>query len=210
MGKHGPSIVVEFGGRKFRRYPESPARHLRSYFHAQRGYSLHRAIWESVHGPQPAGMHVHHVDGDPLNNDIANLQLVSAAEHMREHASEPERVEKALKNIARARAAAPAWHRSEAGRAWHVEHGRRVFAGREPVQLVCKVCRTSFASLQPWALVCSRKCSAKDRRQSGLDDADFTCAECGGSFRRSRFKPAKYCSQPCCKRARHRASGAGL
>ena len=31
---------------------------------------------------------VHHIDGDPLNNDLANLQLMSQAEHRRRHAAE--------------------------------------------------------------------------------------------------------------------------
>ncbi len=46
----------------------------------------HRIVWEDHFGEIPAGMQVHHVDGDKTNNDISNLQLVSPLEHKRLHA----------------------------------------------------------------------------------------------------------------------------
>jgi hypothetical protein len=33
--------------------------------------------------------HVHHKDGDPLNNDLNNLQVIEEAEHMRLHKAHP-------------------------------------------------------------------------------------------------------------------------
>lgn len=47
---------------------------------------LHRAIWEKQHGPIPAGYHIHHSDGNPGNNKLDNLELVSHATHMKLHA----------------------------------------------------------------------------------------------------------------------------
>src|SRR4051794_26547156 len=46
----------------------------------------HVYVWEQHHGRAvPAGHDVHHRDGDKLNNDIANLQLVAKLEHKRIH-----------------------------------------------------------------------------------------------------------------------------
>ncbi len=40
---------------------------------------VHRAIWEIVRGPIPAGMQVDHIDGNALNNLIENMRLVAPA-----------------------------------------------------------------------------------------------------------------------------------
>jgi hypothetical protein len=45
----------------------------------------HRWAWEQAHGPIPDDHDIHHIDGDPLNNDLANLQLVDKVTHKRIH-----------------------------------------------------------------------------------------------------------------------------
>ena len=47
--------------------------------------TLHRLIWEKHNGGIPKGYQVHHIDGNKLNNDISNLQLLSAEEHTTFH-----------------------------------------------------------------------------------------------------------------------------
>lgn len=46
---------------------------------------LHRAIWEKFHGPIPEGYNVHHIDGNKLNNDISNLELIHHNKHAQLH-----------------------------------------------------------------------------------------------------------------------------
>ena len=46
---------------------------------------VHRIIWELHYGPIPPKHEIHHVDGDRLNNELANLQCVSLSEHRRIH-----------------------------------------------------------------------------------------------------------------------------
>jgi hypothetical protein len=50
--------------------------------------NVHRKIWKKHNGDIPKGYHIHHIDGNPYNNDISNLQCVSAEEHALIHASE--------------------------------------------------------------------------------------------------------------------------
>lgn len=44
-----------------------------------------RLIWSEANGPIPAGCVIHYRDRDTLNDDLANLECLSRAEHAREH-----------------------------------------------------------------------------------------------------------------------------
>lgn len=49
----------------------------------------HRVIFESFYGPIPKGCVIHHIDGDKTNNCILNLQLLTRADHNRQHNTIP-------------------------------------------------------------------------------------------------------------------------
>jgi hypothetical protein len=51
------------------------------------GKYLHRLIWEDAYGPIPEGYDCHHIDENPLNNDLSNLKLMLHAEHVSLHNS---------------------------------------------------------------------------------------------------------------------------
>lgn len=44
--------------------------------------SLHRMIWEHINGEIPHRLEIDHIDGDPSNNSILNLRLVTHALNM--------------------------------------------------------------------------------------------------------------------------------
>lgn len=46
---------------------------------------VYRNVWIKHCGPIPAGYHIHHIDGNPWNNDISNLMCVSPMEHYEIH-----------------------------------------------------------------------------------------------------------------------------
>jgi len=48
----------------------------------------YRKVYELHHGKIPKGYHVHHIDGNPLNNEITNLKCISAEEHAKIHKNE--------------------------------------------------------------------------------------------------------------------------
>ena len=62
-------------------------------------------------GKVPAGHHIHHVNGDKSNNNIENLQVLSAKEHCRLHMT-PERLEKSRAHAERIRPLTKKWHSS--------------------------------------------------------------------------------------------------
>ncbi len=45
----------------------------------------HKYIWELHNGKIPEGYIIHHKDCNPLNNELSNLQCMSAAEHVSLH-----------------------------------------------------------------------------------------------------------------------------
>ncbi len=45
----------------------------------------HRWVWYCSFGVIPEGFHIHHKDGDKLNNRISNLECLSPSEHAKEH-----------------------------------------------------------------------------------------------------------------------------
>ena len=121
--------TVQFQGHTYTRYPGHPVRHSRVYFNP--GVSdkmkyglevLHREVWKAHHGPIPKGCIIHHRDGNPLNNDIDNLECVTRKQHGERHkylASD-----ELKQHLAEIRPKATEWHRSTEGRRWHKEHGK--------------------------------------------------------------------------------------
>jgi len=74
---------------------------------------LHRYIWEQQHGPIPAGLCVHHINGDKKDNRMENLMLVSPAEHNRLHS--PDRP---IWNAGLTRETSPKWNAAMEKRMW--------------------------------------------------------------------------------------------
>jgi len=79
IGK-GPRIV--FNNREYSTYVS------RGYLHLtinRKPIRYHVALWESIYGPRPKGYHIHHKDNNSLNNNLDNLELLSAIDHHRIH-----------------------------------------------------------------------------------------------------------------------------
>ena len=51
---------------------------------------IHRVVWSYYHGEISQGNYnIHHIDGNPANNDISNLQLLTSSEHRKFHNGTP-------------------------------------------------------------------------------------------------------------------------
>lgn len=203
--------VITYNGIKFRRYPDSPNWADRVYYtpggsYRKRGVGrLHQEIWKAEHGPIPAGHDVHHADHDPLNNDPSNLVLIEGEEHHEHHGSDPARVQ-AFKDgpMLAGRAAAAVWHGSPEGIAWHREHGRRTWEGREPKTFTCQQCGRSYESLKPsGSRFCSNACKTKARKASGVDNVKRACVVCGKAFTVDKYAKKATCSRSCGAKLSH-------
>jgi hypothetical protein len=57
---------------------------------AHRSMAYSRYVWSQTHGPIPPGWHIHHKDGNKLNDDLHNLEALPAGVHERQHHTKDE------------------------------------------------------------------------------------------------------------------------
>lgn len=50
---------------------------------------VHTLMYKAFIGNIPRGFHIHHIDGQPSNNNLDNFELVSISEHNKIHKSKP-------------------------------------------------------------------------------------------------------------------------
>lgn len=180
------------------------------YLNGTMGVRAHRYVYAKYHGPIPEGYHVHHKDEDKSNNDIDNLELMLAGDHLTYHglknAANPEWLEWSRNNMAtKARPAASEWHGSEAGLAWHREHAKCSIMAIEPRDFVCEQCGTGFRT-RPTGQnkFCSNACKSAHRRVLAVDHVSRDCAFCGEAFARDKYRKTRTCSRSCTNRLRAR------
>ena len=169
--------TVLFNGIKFRRYPDAKRRSDRMYYTPdgtcrQNGVGrLHEEIWKSAHGRIPKGSHIHHRDGNSLNNALENLECLDAGMHLSlHHRGRCSRAKRA--HLERIRPLASAWHRSTAGHVWHKRHGREASRQRTRLHLKCEICGKSCTAINNGRnRFCGPNCRQADirrRRKAGL------------------------------------------
>lgn len=168
------------------------------YLSHKHGIRLHRYIWQIHNGFIPSGHHIHHKDHNKSNNEISNLELISASEHMSLHMTE-ERRAWARGNLNRnARPKAIEWHKSKEGRAWHSEHGKNVSKNMKKKEYTCLSCNSSFFKTPHGEnKFCSNKCKSRYRRSKGYDNVTKHCLVCNNKFTSNKYAKAFLCSRKC-------------
>jgi hypothetical protein len=211
-------VRVEFNGIIYTRYPQSKRHSDRNYFRCKtnlkkQGFGLlHRDIWKFYNGEILEGFEVHHKDHNSLNNDISNLECIHKDEHQKLHVPTPEQrraiayinsrkfaLEKATKEAVN-------WHKSEEGRKWHSEHGKRLIAERKlkPLTKNCENCKKDYqtVSVSSADRFCSKKCQSAWRRAQGLDNENRVCQSCQKTFSVNKYDKSECCSLSCAAKFR--------
>jgi ferredoxin len=205
--------ICEWGGRAWRRYPGSPRRSHRVYFQSHASWNetplyLHREIWKSAHGPIPEGYEIHHVDENPLNNTLENLECLTAREHRRRH-RQAYRSQRQLEHLRKIRPAAlvglAKWKASAEGIAALREQGRKVMEARPLLDFRCQHCGIPFRSKQARSMFCSPTCQQKAHPTPPKHQ--HVCRECRESFFSAR-RVRDFCGRRCSSLAREKAKRA--
>ncbi len=144
-----------FNGKKYKCYKG------RRYF-TQHKWAMHRVVWEHYNGSIPVDFEIHHIDENPHNNTIENLELVKKGEHQRMH-----NLTRDFTNFQRAGTErAKEWHKSEEGRLWHMEHGKNSWKTREKITKKCLQCDKEYETyIGVVSKYCHQNCKAKYNRR---------------------------------------------
>lgn len=167
-------------------------------FKIQQGYlcrgkrKLHRLIWEKFNGPIPKGHHIHHKDGDKLNNSIHNLECLSHAEHLSLHMKE--RGDRLY-----------AWHKSEEGRKALGTKASKLMAKRPFKTFNCPQCKKDFQSQNEHRVkYCGINCQQAARRARGDDVIERSCIVCSKPFKINKYHKTLTCGYSCGSKYRTR------
>lgn len=154
---------------------------------------LHRRIWEDNYGEIPKDHHIHHKNGDMLDNRIENLECLHKSLHHSLHFD----TEKQVAHLHKQRDKATKWHKSKEGRKWHSENSKRTWKKRIPRKRICTICGKEFFTLN---FNGTKYCSQKCRSKSGYIKNKITvsCEICKKKFETAKRKrSARACSPQC-------------
>ena len=161
---------------------------------------MHRDVWEFYNGEIPKGHHIHHIDGDVTNNDISNLQLMEAKEHLKMEGKKramenPQWVKEfQSKGILKAKE----WHKSEEGRKWHSEKSKKQWENPSVFFHRCIQCKLLYESFKSkGSIFCSNNCKSAHRRSNGVDNIKRNCVVCGIEFECNKHTPQSKCKRGC-------------
>ena len=214
MGKdQGKSEVIRHNGIAFRRYPASVNWADQMYYtpnasHKKSGVGrLHEELWKDANGPIPSGHHIHHKDGNPLNNDLNNLQCLTAAAHQELHGAQRRGKPGNPYTVAKMQEAARVWHKSDEGRVWHSQVSKAAWVNKPVRGYVCDHCGKAYESRDANPVhtrFCSNACKTASRLRSGVDNEQRTCKQCGTLFSCNRYANKQFCSSVCKGKDRQR------
>ena len=118
---------------------------------------LHQVVWYYYNGDIPEGKVIHHIDFNPKNNSIKNLQCLTPKEHITIHAANP--TPKQIKHRANFSNISKAWHNSPEGKLHHTTIQKKILDAREAVPMICKNCSKVYDTKFPWiSIFCNKEC----------------------------------------------------
>ncbi len=168
--------------------------------HYAKNYSpIHQVIYRYYHGNIPDDNVIHHIDHNPANNRIENLQSMTAEEHSRFHNNEAIYIEincatcgKSFKTLKQH----PSTYCSDKCREQQYMETR-----------TCEICGKTFSCFKySPTTTCSPKCASELRRVMHRPKAEFSCIVCGAKFVATITGRNKFCSKACAQKAHYQES----
>lgn len=168
------------------------------------GISMHVYVWQYYNGPVPKGYHVHHIDGDQYNNDIANLEIKTAKEHLILHGKKNFEANRQwyLDLHKRIGDAQKEWARSESAKVFHStvnkKNGHKKWDNWPVRKNTCKECGIEF---EYKCLQVAKFCSSKCKNMYGIKNQKYLkekeCRNCKNKFKTRQVGSKGFCSQQC-------------
>ena len=189
--------VVEQINDKYQRFDGVYYSNIRGRYRAY--MFIHRRVFEYYHGEIPAGYEIHHIDGNPANNDISNLQMLTKDEHTRTHAKAKEqkiyRCEFCGKIFYSSGSGVVRFCSSRCNHDWHQQQGHYTEIR------ICANCGNPFSAYKyNNTRYCSPACAYKDMPPTSKDKE---CPICHEIFRARKDKQV-YCSRSCAAKGHER------
>ena len=165
---------------------------------------LHRMVYTYHCGEIPESYEIHHIDHNPANNNISNLQCLTKNQHMSIHNSKADTVHLTCLNCGKT------FTFSKRGRKLFcsIQCGNEHRAKNPELyeERVCEYCGKTFTVLKSLKVTCcSRACGArlhwkKEREKIGKPEPARikTCPVCGKEFQVPSTNPNKKCCSTSC------------
>lgn len=163
--------------------------------HFHKDIQLHRAVYAYYNGEITIeGLDVHHVNVNPADNNIGNLQLLTRSEHRKTHGTHQAKnnPERACPICGKTLADKESTAKYCSRECW--KKSRRTFHAKEKH---CLICDTKFftTSDNPNQKYCSRECANKAKT---FHNRNKICPVCQKPFVAPSIKPYQiYCSRAC-------------
>jgi len=190
INKRGQVVCsIEFNGRVYKRYPNGkhPNYYYWKFGHGNKqSEMLHHAVYKFYHGEIPNGKIIHHIDHNPLNNSIENLEAVSRSEHNRLH---PEKIDNIVRMGLNTKGA---YTKSN----WN-QRRIKAIARLQSEERVCEQCGGRFTATNVHQRFCSKKCHHKWQYTSPKCTTEMVCQYCGITFMGNKYLKPKCCSKEC-------------
>lgn len=156
--------------------------------------SMHRFVWTYFNGEIPEGCDVHHIDRNPDNNNISNLQLLTKAEHNKLHAATKKKGKPDKKSTFTCAVCGREYEAVSRGNNTYCSAKCKKIAERERAAeiKVCEICGKEFKTSDK-ARFCSKKCLGEYLKKQETK----TCPTCGKTFSALISQNQKYCSPEC-------------
>lgn len=170
--------------------------------HFAKDLRIHQAVWSFFNGEIPKGYQIHHIDENKANNNISNLQCLTASDHQLLHWQKPRHI-----------GAEREFTCDNCGRKYKaIDNGRNRYCPeckpkiqyaspvkRRRYEKICPICGKVFITKYKNGIYCSHNCAAKSNAEKHHREPliyNKTCTWCGKEFTTDQPKK-KFCSKEC-------------